>query len=68
MSEPYSIPSVNDLLLHYEIKAREEIDNFVFEAIVPYCEYVMEMKLDKNLLKRALTEYFQNHPEERKGL
>lgn len=47
------------------LKAAETIDDFIFQRIDPFCEEVFQMKLNKNLLIRALTEYFQNHPESR---
>jgi hypothetical protein len=65
MNELYPNPSVSDLVQTYTIKAYEDMDNFIFKMIRPYCEDVFEMKLSKERLKRALMEYFVNHPEER---
>ena len=47
------------------IKAVETMDDFIFQIIRPYCELVSQRKISKDDLKRTLTEYFQNHPEER---
>lgn len=65
MNELNPIQSVSDLVQTYTIKAYEEMDNFIFETIRPYCEDVAKMKISKKLLERALIEYFVNHPEER---
>ncbi len=46
------------------IKAVETMDDFIFQTIRPYCELVSQRKISKEILKRALTEYFKNHPEE----
>lgn len=46
------------------VRARETYDDFIFETIEPYCNKVSQRKISKEILKRALTEYFKNHPKE----
>ena len=49
------------------VRAVEFVDDFIFETIRPCCERTARMKISKPLLKRIITEYFQNHPEERES-
>ena len=49
------------------LRMREEIDEFIVEAIRPYCEEITRIRISKGLLERALREYLENHPEEREG-
>lgn len=48
-----------------QLKVREATDEFIFQTVKPFCEGTVECKISKRLLKKALIEYFQNHPEER---
>ena len=47
-----------------EAKMSETVDNFIFEYINPWCEELIQHKLSKKMLERALLEYKDNHPEE----
>lgn len=48
-------------------RAKETYDEFIFETVEPYCNQVTKQRISKQILKRALIEYFKNHPEEREG-
>lgn len=50
-----------------EIKTQcqETYDEFIFKQVKPFCEDAVQRVIKKDLLVRALTEYFENHPEER---
>ncbi len=60
--EPYSTIFQNyyDLMT---IQAIETYEEFIFQTIRPYCELVMQRKISKKVLEQALTEYFENHPQ-----
>ena len=42
----------------------ETVDDFIFEYISPWCEGIVQHKVSKKMLERALLEYQANHPEE----
>ena len=46
---------------------RETQDDFIFSTISPYITDTTQIIVNKELLVRAITEYFQNHPEERQN-
>lgn len=48
-----------------QMQTHETIDEFIFTQIKPFCENTFQRVISKDLLVRALTEYFENHPEER---
>ena len=56
-------------VLHFtaeiETQCQETYDEFIFKQVKPFCENAVRMVISKELLVRALTEYFENHPEER---
>ena len=56
-----------DIIDEIYMKMRETHDDFIFSTIQPHLEETMEIKINKELLVRAITEYFQNHPEERQN-
>ena len=58
----YPLPNPYEEIL---TRAIEKTDEFIFRTIEPYCNTISEIRISKSLLKRALTEYFGNHPEER---
>ena len=58
----YPLPNLYEEI---QTQAIEKMDEFIFRTIEPYCNKISERRISKNLLKRALTEYFKNHPEER---
>lgn len=49
------------------MKARETQEDFIFSTIAPYITDTTQIIVNKELLVRAVTEYFQNHPEERQN-
>ena len=55
---------VKTISMNLSMQVREATDEFVFQTIKPFCEGIVECKISKKLLVKALTEYFQNHPEE----
>ena len=46
------------------MQIRETQDDFIFSTIIPYITDTTQIIVNKDLLNRAITEYFQNHPEE----
>ena len=46
------------------MQMRETQDDFIFSTISPYITDTTQIIVNKELLNRALTEYFKNHPEE----
>lgn len=58
----YPLP---DLYKEIQTQAIEKMDEFIFRTVEPYCNTISEIRISKSLLKRALFEYFGNHPEER---
>lgn len=56
-----------DIIDEIYMKMREAQEDFIFSTIQPHLEETMEIKINKELLVRAVTEYFQNHPEERQN-
>ena len=46
------------------MQMRETQDDFIFSTIIPYITNTTQIIVNKELLVRAVTEYFQNHPEE----
>ena len=46
---------------------RETQDDFIFSTISPYITDTTQIIVNKELLVRAITEYFQNHPEEQQN-
>lgn len=54
----------NEEYAKIQTQAIEKTDEFIFRTIEPYCNTIFEIRISKSLLKRALTEYFMNHPEE----
>lgn len=56
-------------VLHFtaeiQTQCQETRDEFIFKQVKPFCENAVRMVISKELLVRALTEYFENHPEER---
>ncbi len=55
-----------DFIDEIYMKMRKTQDDFIFSTIQPHLEKIMETKINKELLIRALKEYFKNHPEEYK--
>ena len=53
-----------DVLNEILIQAAETRDDFIFSTIQPFIENKLQIIVNKNLLERALVEYFKNHPEE----
>ena len=49
------------------MKVRETEEDFIFSTISPYITDTTQIIVNKELLNRAITEYFQNHPEERQN-
>lgn len=49
------------------IQMRETQDDFIFNTIIPYITDTTQIIVNKELLVRAITEYFQNHPEEQQN-
>lgn len=49
------------------MQMRETQDDFIFNTISPYITDTTQIIVNKELLNRAITEYFQNHPEERQN-
>lgn len=49
------------------MQMRETQDDFIFSTIIPYITDTTQIIVNKELLNRAITEYFQNHPEERQN-
>ena len=49
------------------MQMRETQDDFIFSTIAPYITDTTQIIVNKELLVRAVTEYFQNHPEERQN-
>lgn len=46
------------------MKMRETQEDFIFSTISPYITNTTQIIVNKELLNRAITEYFKNHPEE----
>ena len=46
------------------ITVNETLDDFIFTTVSEWCGEKTEMKISKRILKQALIEYRQNHPEE----
>ena len=46
---------------------RETQDDFIFSTISPYITNTTQIIVNKELLVRAITEYFKNHPEEQQN-
>ena len=57
----YQLPNLYEEI---QTQAVEKMDEFIFRTIEPYCNEISERRISKSLLKRALIEYFKNHPEE----
>ena len=49
------------------MQMRETQDDFIFSTINPYITDTTQIIVNKELLVRAVTEYFQNHPEEKQN-
>lgn len=62
--ENISSETIQNIYEIMTIKAVETMDDFIFQTIRPYCELVSQRKISKDDLKRALTEFFKNHPED----
>lgn len=56
-----------DFLDEIYMKVRETEEDFIFSTIIPYITDTTQRIVNKELLNRAITEYFQNHPEERQN-
>lgn len=50
------IPTIDASSVLKEITTQftEDYENFIYETITPYCEYVTQMKINKEELKRIL--------------
>lgn len=48
-----------------EMQIQETEDDFIFKVIKPFIEGETGFCISKELLIRAITEYFDNHPEEK---
>ena len=46
------------------MEMEERKEDFIFTTIAPFIENKLQTKINKDLLLRAVTEYFKNHPEE----
>ena len=53
------IESIQTFTTEMIIKATEEIDNFMFEVMQPYCEQVSRHYIKKKDLEQALIRYFR---------
>ena len=49
------------------MQVRETEEDFIFSTILPYITDTTQIIVNKELRVRAITEYFQNHPEERQN-
>ena len=49
------------------MQMRETQDDFIFSTIIPYITDTTQITVNKELLVRAITEYFKNHPEEQQN-
>ncbi len=49
------------------MQVHETQDDFIFSTIIPYVTDTTQIIVNKELLVRAITEYFQNHPEEKQN-
>lgn len=49
------------------MQMRETQDDFIFSTISSYITNTTQIIVNKELLVRAITEYFQNHPEEQQN-
>lgn len=56
-----------DFINEIYMKMRETQEDFIFQHISPYITDTTQIIVNKELLKRAITEYFQNHPEEQQN-
>lgn len=56
-----------DFLDKIYMKVCETEEDFIFSTISPYITETTQIIVNKELLNRAITEYFQNHPEERQN-
>lgn len=45
---------MDDIVYDITTKVKEDYDDFVFETIRPFCEDVVQMKIEKYQLKQAL--------------
>ena len=56
--------SMNDIIDQIVTKAVEDKEQFIFSTIQPYCEEIVQQKISKITLTKALLEYHAKHPEE----
>ena len=45
------------------IRARDDIDDFIFEFVKPYCEIITQCRISKHTLEIALNDCMRIHPE-----
>ena len=45
---------INDMTMKISMQVTEDIDNFIFESIKPWCEEKTQMKISKKELQQAL--------------
>jgi len=55
---------VEELIKKIQAVAIEMEDEIIVKTIIPYCGTITEYEISKDILKRALFEFFKNHPEE----
>lgn len=55
---------MEELIKKIQAIAIEMEDEIIVKTILPYCETITEYEISKDILKRALFEFFANHPEE----
>ena len=56
-----------DFIDEIYMQMRETQDDFIFSTISPYITDTTQITVNKELLVRAITEYFKNHPEEQQN-
>lgn len=55
---------MEELIQKIQAVAIEMEDEIIVKTIIPYCRTITEYEISKDILKRALFEFFTNHPEE----
>mgnify|MGYP003302713268 CR=1 FL=1 len=55
---------MEELIAKIKAIAIEMEDEIIVKTILPYCGTITEYEISKDILKRALFEFFANHPEE----
>ena len=53
--------AIENMAFSVHANAIENIDEFIFETVRPFCEEKMQQRISKEVLTRALKEYFSRH-------